>query len=627
MQVVCARVYDIVKDVQDSLPVYDGNAREGVWRTLMVRASVTTGEMMAVFTLRTAGLDDDGKKQLKETLERLVDVLSLKAPVDVSAMVEVEKEGGVVNINKSFPVTSLFVQHYDDPGHPGDDLPLEKLHGADSMVEVLGGLRFQVLAGSFFQVNTKCAELLFDEAREWICNGVALPTFEEPATVSESTTMDVVTTSVISSPKEASRREGETTMMDTASAPPVAPPVVLLDVCCGTGTIGLLMASNVSHVVGVEMCQPAVDSARLNATENAVGNTSFVCARAEQAILPLVLEPGSKRDSLLNTLRSGDAGGSSGGGAGTMKSTGLPDSEIGHLEKTLEILDAMRAKHNGTLSFAVIVDPPRAGLHHSVINCLHNTREVSRVVYVSCNPTGSFVDDFVALCRPRNDGAPLPFRAISAKPFDMFPHTPHCELLCLFERLSEEEAKSDRAKDVIKRAEIAAGGGPVKRPNKKKKKKPCRKFAETGICKFGDKCKWTHDVAGAQGVEAKEPLRVCFTFKETGVCSFGDNCHFDHGEGISAKEAYAKRIQNQSEVVAAVAEATQAPAVVTDAAAAVTDATAAVSEAAAAVTAAAVAVTEAAAAVDDDAVVTDAIASVTDATATVIDGAFSLVKE
>ena len=33
----------------------------------------------------------------------------------------------------------------------------------------------------------------------------------------------------------------------------------------------------------------------------------------------------------------------------------------------------------------------------------------------------------------------LPFRPISATPVDLFPHTPHCEVVILLERISQEE--------------------------------------------------------------------------------------------------------------------------------------------------------------------------------------------
>ena len=42
-----------------------------------------------------------------------------------------------------------------------------------------------------------------------------------------------------------------------------------------------------------------------------------------------------------------------------------------------------------------IVDPPRSGLHPNVIRAIRGCSAIKRLIYVSCNPTGSFVRDAV----------------------------------------------------------------------------------------------------------------------------------------------------------------------------------------------------------------------------------------
>ena len=82
-----------------------------------------------------------------------------------------------------------------------------------------------------------------------------------------------------------------------------------------------------------------------------------------------------------------------------------------------------------------IVDPPRGGLHGSVLKALRGCSLIRRVVYVSCNPRGTFVDNAVTLCSPTSKAIKgKPFRPVRATPVDLFPHTPHTELLCTFER-------------------------------------------------------------------------------------------------------------------------------------------------------------------------------------------------
>jgi tRNA/tmRNA/rRNA uracil-C5-methylase (TrmA/RlmC/RlmD family) len=61
--------------------------------------------------------------------------------------------------------------------------------------------------------------------------------------------------------------------------------ITILDVCCGTGTIGLCVAASneqVKKVVGVELCEAAVKDARRNAELNNQGDTAhFFAAKAE----------------------------------------------------------------------------------------------------------------------------------------------------------------------------------------------------------------------------------------------------------------------------------------------------------------------------------------------------------
>ena len=107
---------------------------------------------------------------------------------------------------------------------------------------------------------------------------------------------------------------------------------LVLDVCCGTGTIGLTMSRHVKRVVGLELVPAAVEDAKANAALNGVTNTEFVCGRAEQTI------------------------------------------------------KAVLAKCAGEMDMAVaVVDPPRSGLHNDVVTALRGSK-LNRIVYVSCNP-------------------------------------------------------------------------------------------------------------------------------------------------------------------------------------------------------------------------------------------------
>lgn len=82
-----------------------------------------------------------------------------------------------------------------------------------------------------------------------------------------------------------------------------------------------------------------------------------------------------------------------------------------------------------------ILDPPRAGLHSKVILAVRRAENLRRLLYVSCSPRAA-MGNFVDLCRaPSNRVKGMPFRPVKAVAVDLFPQTPHCEMLILFERV------------------------------------------------------------------------------------------------------------------------------------------------------------------------------------------------
>lgn len=57
----------------------------------------------------------------------------------------------------------------------------------------------------------------------------------------------------------------------------------VLDLYCGTGTIGLSMASHAGRVIGVEVVEQAVENAQENAKLNHIENAEFLCMDANEA--------------------------------------------------------------------------------------------------------------------------------------------------------------------------------------------------------------------------------------------------------------------------------------------------------------------------------------------------------
>lgn len=163
------------------------------------------------------------------------------------------------------------------------------LGGERSWIEqILCGLSFRISANSFFQTNAQQTEVLYEEIRR----------------VAKVGRKDVV-----------------------------------VDLFCGTGAIGLVLARDAMQVMGIDVVGTAIEDARENAKRNNVKNAEFWEADLEKGDW--------------ETLANG--------------------------------------------ANVVVVDPPRKGLHPRVIEWVRRANCVDRVVYVSCNAT-SCVRDLRAIC-------------------------------------------------------------------------------------------------------------------------------------------------------------------------------------------------------------------------------------
>lgn len=195
------------------------------------------------------------------------------------------------------------------------------LYGSETITDQLCGLRFRLAPAAFYQVNRDAAELLYTLGAE---------------------------------------------------AAGLSGKEVLMDLYCGTGTIGLSMAKKAKKLVGVEIVPSAVACARENARENGIENAEFFCA---------------------------DAG----------------DREV--------ILKAA----GGVRPDVVVIDPPRKGSTRELVECLAQL-EVPKIVYISCDPD-TLARDAVWFRERGYDIGPV-------TPVDLFPRTGHVEsVVCLTRRV------------------------------------------------------------------------------------------------------------------------------------------------------------------------------------------------
>ncbi|MBQ4390492.1 MAG: 23S rRNA (uracil(1939)-C(5))-methyltransferase RlmD [Paludibacteraceae bacterium] len=141
---------------------------------------------------------------------------------------------------------------------------------------------------------------------------------------------------------------------------------VVYDLYTGTGTIANFVARSAKKVVGIEYVPEAIEDAKVNSRVNGIKNTVFYA--------------GDMKDILTRDF---------------IDKNGRPD--------------------------VLITDPPRAGMHHDVVDVILEA-EPKRIVYVSCNPATQARD--LELLEAK-------YRITAVQPVDMFPHTQHVENVVL----------------------------------------------------------------------------------------------------------------------------------------------------------------------------------------------------
>jgi len=225
-------------------------------------------------------------------------------------------------------ITSLYFSEKSRVG-PGT---LDNLYGSDTISEALSGLEFLISPRAYFCINTHGAEILVD-------------TISELAVLHKNMT--------------------------------------LLDICCGTGAIGLSLARRCGTVLGVDILPEAVEDAKKNSKINRIDNANFLVGPAEDLIPQMI-------------------------------------QQVIHEE------------------IVAIIDPPRAGIAMKAIRQIRASR-IKKIIFVSSDPKTT-IKNFVDLSRPSS--ATFfgdPFMPVVVQPVDLFPHTTHYMTLFLFMRVSQAD--------------------------------------------------------------------------------------------------------------------------------------------------------------------------------------------
>ena len=194
------------------IPVYNEDTHKGVLRHIVGRVG-RSNDLMAIIVTATKQLPraKDFVRMMRERLPNLVSV-------------------------------HQNIQTYRNNVIMGRDTQL--LWGRPTIIDSLGRLNFHLSPRSFFQVNTRQAERLYEQALAYA---------------------DLHGTETV------------------------------IDAYCGTGTITLFLAQKARKVYGIEIVQPAILDARKNARDNNVKNAEFIVGDAT-AVMPALYKQGIRPD-------------------------------------------------------------------------------------------------------------------------------------------------------------------------------------------------------------------------------------------------------------------------------------------------------------------------------------------
>ncbi len=227
------RIYQEVKQFckNSGLPVYDQKTQKGFWRHFMMRKMYFSGDILIVLSIFPWFFEDninagfDKESELQKILV-FFEKLSQNNP----------------------DIKSIYISHNSNKADTliGD---MELVLWGESITETLLGLTFDIGPKSFFQTNSRGAEVLYSLVRD----------FAHKDNFQSWT---------------------------------------VLDLYAGTGTIGMIFSDLAKKVVSVELIEEASKSGEKNAKKNRITNMEFVNAKVED-FLKWYLEKWMKADLLI----------------------------------------------------------------------------------------------------------------------------------------------------------------------------------------------------------------------------------------------------------------------------------------------------------------------------------------
>ncbi|MDG2264530.1 MAG: 23S rRNA (uracil(1939)-C(5))-methyltransferase RlmD [Candidatus Marinamargulisbacteria bacterium] len=202
-------------------------------------------------------------------------MLSVSEPIP-TLLTELAHTLSVGDLTQTLPIRGLVQSVHAEASDHSLAMDTSLIAGSPIITETILNTTFKIAINAFFQTNTHQAEVLFQ------------------------------------------------TLLDVAE---FKPSDRVLDLYCGAGTIGLLVAPHVQHVIGIESIPEAIENAKQNAVDNGITNCEFYAGRVKNLL-----------------------------------------------------------KFNRYDPDVIIVDPPRSGLVPKALNRLIE-QDPHTILYISCNPS------------------------------------------------------------------------------------------------------------------------------------------------------------------------------------------------------------------------------------------------
>ena len=209
----------------------------GYLRHLLVRKAAKTGEIL-IALVTTTQIPGKCGKDVENVAEQ-----TTKEPISEEQILDGMKRE-LLSLSLDGKIVGILHTKNDSVADVVRSDETDLLYGQDYFYEELLGLKFKISQFSFFQTNSRGAEVLYQTAREYI--------------------MDFIKTSAEAGSTVAEDRMSEEECVPTAGSVALGEKVqgkVVFDLYSGTGTIAQLMAPVAKKVIGVEIVEEAVEAA------------------------------------------------------------------------------------------------------------------------------------------------------------------------------------------------------------------------------------------------------------------------------------------------------------------------------------------------------------------------------